>query len=338
MFLIVCQDVGLMAILYTVKKVLQLIQIIVPILLIVVTGINFTKLVMNPDDKKGLKKVLNSFIAAIIVFMIPVIVNATFALLDDTTKLSDCWNNATPVIETSGGTTYQEEGERKGLFTDPSEYIKGSPKPSASPSTSKETSPATTTGESTPTAVGDKTGSGNTQKEKTIFLGDSRTVQMYAYLNNNWQGANYSSGGIHEVGNDIYIAEGSMGLNWLKSTGVPEAKKYFTNNSAIVILMGVNDLRNVDNYIKYINDNATAWKQNGSSLYFVSVNPCDGSYEKLNSQIETFNAKMKSNLSSTVGYIDTYTELKRKGFKTTDGLHYKKETYELIYTYVKSRI
>ena len=64
MFLIVCQDVGLMAILYTVKKVLQLIQIIVPILLIVVTGINFTKLVMNPDDKKGLKKVLNSFIAA----------------------------------------------------------------------------------------------------------------------------------------------------------------------------------------------------------------------------------------------------------------------------------
>ena len=102
--------------------------------------------------------------------------------------------------------------------------------------------------------------------------------------------------------------------------------------------MGVNDLGNIDNYIKYVNENASKWKAKGSSLYFVSVNPCDGSYAKLNTNIESFNKKLKSELSSSIGYIDTYSELKSKGFQTADGLHYKKETYQLIYTYIKSRV
>ena len=161
---------------------------------------------------------------------------------------------------------------------------------------------------------------------------------MYAYLNGSWSGANYSSGGVHVVGSDIYVAEGAMGLNWMKSTGIPAAQQYFGSGSAIVILMGVNDLSNASNYISYVNSNAATWKRNGSSLYFVSVNPCDGNYSHLNSKIQSFNAQVKNGLSGTVGWIDTYSQLYSVGFNTTDGLHYDKSTYQTIYNYIKSKV
>ena len=124
-------------------------------------------------------------------------------------------------------------------------------------------------------------------------------------------------------------------LNWLKSTGIPNAKSYFTSGNAIVILMGVNDLSNSNNYVSYINDNAGEWKKNGCSLYFVSVNPCDGSYSNLNSSIASFNTTVKRGLNSTVGWIDTNSNL---SFNTTDGLHYDSNTSNSIYNYIKGKV
>ena len=63
--------------------------------------------------------------------------------------------------------------------------------------------------------------SGSSNANKVIFLGDSRTVQMYAHLTGKWGSANYSSGGVHVVDNDVFIAQGGQGLSWMKSTGIP---------------------------------------------------------------------------------------------------------------------
>ena len=165
-----CQDAGLMAILYTVKNVLKLIQIIVPILLLVVTAINFTKLVMNPEDKKGLKKVINSFLAAAIVFLIPVLANATFALLDDQTTFSDCWNKATKKVVTENNyVDPYDSGERKLIYEDPSDYIKESPKPSTSPS-------STTTQSSTSQQTGGTSSNGNNTNESKTTSNTSLTL------------------------------------------------------------------------------------------------------------------------------------------------------------------
>ena len=325
-----CSDPGLMSVLAVVKRILSFIQIVGPIIAIVSLTIHIVMLVKNPDDKKGIPRIRNSIIALVVLFLLPSIINAFFVMLDDTTVISSCWNDAELQIHAGGGnyvSPYENEKEKKSSFyTDPEEYQKGDPKQNSSSSSGG-------------TSAGDRQGVGNTSASRVVFIGDSRTVQMYVYLGNgSWGTANYSSGGVHVVGNDIYVAEGAMGLSWMKSTGIPAAQSYFTSGTAIVILMGVNDLYNADNYISYINSNASQWKSNGSSLYFVSTNPCTGDYAFLNDDIVSFNAKVKSGLSDQVGWIDTHSELSRIGFQSGDGLHYEASTYRTIYNYIKSKV
>ena len=328
-----CGSPALLVVLKIVSNILKLIQMIGPIVAIFSLIYTVILLINNPDEKKYVKRIKNSLIALLLLFFVPVIVNVVVGMMGDTTKFSDCWNS----INTDGVTIgnngnyikYKEVDSGRStsqIFTDSSEYQRGTPLPSSSSSGSN-------TGNS---GSGNRAGTGNTKSNKVVFIGDSRTVQMYAYLNGIWSGANYSSGGVHEVGTDIYVAEGSQGLAWMKNTGIPAAKKYFVKGNAIVILMGVNDLSNAENYITYVNGNAASWKSNGSSLYFVSVNPCQGSYSNLNSSITTFNSKLKNGLDGSVGWIDTNSVLTRNGFNTTDGLHYDEATYKVIHDYIKN--
>ncbi len=59
-----CSSAALAGILYTTQGIIQLIQMIAPILLLVMASIHLIQLMKNPDDKKGLPKIRNSFIAA----------------------------------------------------------------------------------------------------------------------------------------------------------------------------------------------------------------------------------------------------------------------------------
>lgn len=333
-----CSDPALGVILGIVKNVLNVIQILGPIVSIAALIYHVIMLLKNPDDKKAFNKIKNSAIALVLLFMVPVIINAVMGLLDDSTTFSDCWNNA----EFRHGSEWIDPNSGKGKtniydYSDSDSYENGTPQVSPTASSSNTNSNVNNNSNSQ-SGTGNRTGSGNLSSNRVVFLGDSRTVQMYAYLNNDWTGANYSSGGVHEVGDDIYVAEGSMGLNWLKNTGIPAAEKYFNSGTAIVILMGVNDLFNANNYIKYVNENVSNWKKNGSSLYFVSVNPCTGDYSYLNTQIIDFNATVKNGLSNDVGWIDTYSQLNSNNLTSTDGLHYGKNTYQIIYNYIKSNV
>ena len=89
-----CSDPGLASIMSIVKKLLSLFQIIGPILALFSMAYHLTMLMKNPDDKKGLPKLRNSAIALVVLFMVPVIVNASFGMLGDSTSISSCWNNA----------------------------------------------------------------------------------------------------------------------------------------------------------------------------------------------------------------------------------------------------
>ena len=78
-----CNDSSLKEILLIVKKILGLIQLLGPLLAIVSLVYTFIMLVNKPDDKKLPKRITNSLLALIIMFFIPVIVNAVFYILDD---------------------------------------------------------------------------------------------------------------------------------------------------------------------------------------------------------------------------------------------------------------
>ena len=131
-----CSNPGIESILAIVKRILSLIQIIGPILAIVSLVIQITMLVKDPDDKdkKKIHRIHNSVIALMVLFFVPVIVNAFFALLDDSTNFSSCWNNAN--IRTNKKTTYQEIDNKKNktnsFIIPPEDYEKGTPKPSPS--------------------------------------------------------------------------------------------------------------------------------------------------------------------------------------------------------------
>lgn len=78
---------------HLIKNILEVLRIVVPIGLIVMTTIDITKKVINPDEKDGQKKIMTRFAAAIIVFLIPTIIGIVFKLID---------------IGKNGGNSYQE--------------------------------------------------------------------------------------------------------------------------------------------------------------------------------------------------------------------------------------
>ena len=119
-----CNSTQLSLIIPVVKNILTLIQIMVPILLIIMSVIEFVKLSINPEDKKGLRKILNKVIAAFIIFLIPMLINMVMGLVGENTQFSTCWNNPATVVSPGESTYYDEDdsAERSNFFNDPDDY------------------------------------------------------------------------------------------------------------------------------------------------------------------------------------------------------------------------
>ena len=326
-----CSDSTLSGILGIAKNIVNVIQIIGPILALIGIVILFIKLMSNPEDKKIPKQIRNSGIALIILFFIPMLVNVSMSLLGDSFNFSSCWNSNTKL---NGSSTYVEiDGKNKKKINNNGSYEKGDKTSTKSNSSSNNTS---TDGSNTDNSSDN--GSSNNTYGTRFFIGDSRTVQMYCYSHDDWSSStvNNLSSGISEANGDVWSSKGSIGLDWMKSTGIPNVESNFKSGSAIIILMGVNDLYNINNYISYLNSKTSTWKSKGASIYFISVNPTNGSYDHMNNDINSFNSKIKT--IKGIKYLDTNSYLKSNGFNTTDGLHYDKATYNKIYQYIISHL
>ena len=150
-----------------------------------------------------------------------------------------------------------------------------------------------------------------------VFIGDSRTVGMEMYV-----------GGRED---EYWCAKNSMGYSWMVNTATPSVDSLIGENTDVVILMGVNDLGNVNLYVDYMNEKAAEWKERGARTFFVSVTPVvdSKSPNAKNSRIESFNAYAIENLRN-VYYIDAYNRI-RYSFGSPDGIHFDAETYREIY-------
>ena len=125
-----CSSPALAAIISAFKKMMTLIQIIVPILLMIASAKNVFSLVKNPDDKKLPAKIRNSVIAAALVFFIPMLVNVVMGMVDNSYDISACWNETVyenfkvvEYIDPNGDTS------KKTFIPDSKDYEKGKPKP-----------------------------------------------------------------------------------------------------------------------------------------------------------------------------------------------------------------
>lgn len=122
-----CSSPVLSLFLRSMKNILTLIQIIVPILLMMSLVMNLINLMQNPDDKKLKSKINNSAISAIIIFFIPVLINVLMNLLGEQFSVSLCWNN---IGEYNGVNKYISinNEKKKNMYTNPDDYEKGVPK------------------------------------------------------------------------------------------------------------------------------------------------------------------------------------------------------------------
>ncbi len=119
-----CNDQSLLPILNIVKNLLLMIQITIPIILLIWATISFIKLVKNPEEKNGIKKIINQFLAAAIVFFIPVIVNAVMMMLGDNMNISSCWNNASN-YQPSNDYMETTKKDKKKIITNSGSYEPG---------------------------------------------------------------------------------------------------------------------------------------------------------------------------------------------------------------------
>jgi len=128
-----CSSIGLLNVISVFKNMMTIIQILVPIILLIFTAIGLFKLMMNPDDKKLKKGIINKFIAALIVFFVPTIINTLLNILGTNTNLSTCWTLSDNYSITNKATYKRINETRKPstILTDPSDYEKGEPKSSA---------------------------------------------------------------------------------------------------------------------------------------------------------------------------------------------------------------
>lgn len=143
-----------------------------------------------------------------------------------------------------------------------------------------------------------------------LFVGDSRTVGLDACVS-----------GISSK------AKVGAKVDYLKSILSDVTK---TRKKNVIFNFGVNDLGNINKYITVYKSLPKDFIKN-NNVIIMSVNPTDGSkYGSWNTDIDKFNAKMKKNLPSGVKYLDTNSTLKKEGFSTRDGVHYKDVTYKRI--------
>ena len=367
----ICSDYALASVLGIIKRIITILQIVVPIFLIIGGSITFSKALINPDDgHKAKKNFLNAIASAAIVFLMPFLINSIMAIIsaygdvgitdsngnNTAFNISSCWSNANVTdISSSSISNYNEN-------TSISDEANGNTRTNSNTNTNNRNN--NNSSNNSNSQNNNRNNSNNSNKNNNSNNSNSsnknnknnNTNSNSNNKNNNSKTDtstnNYSSfvlvGDSRFVGQEssgfknsktTYIASVGKGLTYMKSN--EEAmKKKDSKNTAYVINMGVNDLYNANSYVEYINKIAKNYK---GDIYYLSVNPVEESkaanngYSIKNSDIEKFNSTLKSGLKN-VTYLDSYNYLKNNGFSTTDGIHYDKKTYQKIYSYINFNV
>jgi len=122
-----CTDYGLVGVLNITRRILDLIQFIVPIVLIVAGTIQFIQLTINPELKDGLRKVLNKLIATIIIFLLPSLIDLVLGVASSNFSIAACWQQAKTVsTETvfSSGNYVATPDQENSVWEDPVSFNK----------------------------------------------------------------------------------------------------------------------------------------------------------------------------------------------------------------------
>lgn len=350
----ICDNTSFMTLLLIIKYVINIIFILTPIILIyrgvsvmaksVLAGGNFSDYLIQ---------IGKSFIAALVVFLIPSFVNYFFSnyLTGEVGRGYTCYVDITVDKLLSMKSEEQSKREEELRKKEEIEILNFQQALDEAKKRQEQLDKerelyqqqqnsgwsSSVSGSNSPNVGYDKKNS-----NKTIIVGDSRTVGMCATLTGDWTNCQFSNGGVYTYGDVYFIAQGSMGYNWFSSAAVSAVdniiNSHVNTTYNIVSLMGVNGLlfdlnRYISLYPSLISNN---WKNH--NVILVSVTPVDEvlelqhGYSTKNTDIEKFNIGIKDVASkfSNSNYCDVYNSIKGN-IGTSDGLHYDSNTYMRIY-------
>lgn len=123
------------------------------------------------------------------------------------------------------------------------------------------------------------------------------------------------------------VAKVGEGYSWFNDTALQQINRITSSGLfdkwKLIICLGINDLGNVEKYVKKYES-----LKDDYDITLVSVNPVNNYGSLTNDQIEKFNSVLTE---LPFPYIDTYRLLLSTGYATTDGLHYSGDTTRKIY-------
>ena len=122
-----CTDYSLVTVLDITRKIFELIQIIVPIVLLVAGTIQFVQLTINPDLKDGFRRVLNKLIAAFIIFMLPTLADIVLTVTSENVNIASCWEQAktsSAEISFNSGNYVSTDSDNNSVWLTPIQFNK----------------------------------------------------------------------------------------------------------------------------------------------------------------------------------------------------------------------
>lgn len=102
-----CSDIGVLQIFLIIKRIINIVKIVIPIGLIVMVMLDFAKASMSGEKggKEATSKAIKRVAAAVIIFFLPYVINLIIETIDDSLQRRDnyseykiyatsCWTNA----------------------------------------------------------------------------------------------------------------------------------------------------------------------------------------------------------------------------------------------------
>lgn len=108
-----CTSTEVSYIMSSVRNIYSIIQIIAPILLMCAAVYRLIRLMKNPEEKNGIKIIINSFLAAGIIFFLPTIVSVVLNIVPSQGQIAACWESAGESKRLSLATSYISDSEDK---------------------------------------------------------------------------------------------------------------------------------------------------------------------------------------------------------------------------------
>lgn len=350
----ICDKLGFLNIMRFIKIIFNFVCIIVPVGLIIMLSIDFSKNVMHDDafQKKNNKVIIQRLISAVLLFAVPYIIKVVMTgIVGLGGDWATCYTNASKekmievfnekyngvelnddlARELSTDIDYLDNGSLKDSYKSKLNKYYEDKKAAAEKNRSDNKDNNNKTNPTTPVKPSSKGG-------KYIFVGDSRMVGLCAVVTGDSNGCKNSGTSPKVSGDDVFIAKEGENYSWFSSTAIPALDNIIKSNSGttynIIINMGVNDLGNISLYISKYNELKKTYSNH--NIVIVSVNPVWDARAKYvkNQGILDFNSKLKSGLDSGIKYCDTYSDLigsLQSSDYDSEGLHYSNSAYKKIY-------